>query len=45
MEVTLRAIAERVSAITLLEDPPPYRPNLVVRGMSRLHVHVRPSTR
>ncbi|XVQ06590.1 cytochrome P450 [Spirillospora sp. CA-255316] len=40
MEVTMRAIAERVSAITLLNDPPPYRPNLVVRGMSELHVRV-----
>ncbi|GAA2402290.1 cytochrome P450 [Actinomadura vinacea] len=40
MEVAMRAIAERVSAITLLNDPPPYRPNLVVRGMSELHVRV-----
>ncbi|MEV0621406.1 cytochrome P450 [Nonomuraea sp. NPDC050404] len=41
MEVTLRAIARRVSSFTLRQDPPPYRPNLVVRGVSELHVHIR----
>jgi cytochrome P450 len=40
MEVTLRAIAERVSAMELLADPPAYRPNLVVRGMSELPVRL-----
>ncbi|WP_374404198.1 cytochrome P450 [Frankia sp. Cj3] len=40
VEVALRAIARRVSAITLLADPPPYRPNLVVRGMSELPVRL-----
>ncbi|WP_018685814.1 cytochrome P450 [Actinokineospora enzanensis] len=42
MEMTLRAIATRVAGFTLHQDPPPYRPNLVVRGMSALPVHVRP---
>jgi hypothetical protein len=40
VEVALRALAARVSAITLLADPPPYRPNLVVRGMSELPVRL-----
>ncbi len=40
MEVTLRALARRVSSLTLHDDPPPYRPNLVVRGMSQLRVRV-----
>ncbi|GLZ36519.1 cytochrome P450 [Actinokineospora sp. NBRC 105648] len=42
METALRAIATRVSAFELPQDPPPYRPNLVVRGMSELHVRVVP---
>ncbi|WP_322779883.1 cytochrome P450 [Frankia sp. Cas4] len=40
VEVALRAIAARVSAFTLLADPPRYRPNLVVRGMSELPVRL-----
>ncbi|HMH92238.1 MAG TPA: cytochrome P450 [Streptosporangiaceae bacterium] len=40
MEVTLRAVAERVSGLRLLVDPPPYRPNLVVRGLSELPVRL-----
>ncbi|MGQ4599395.1 cytochrome P450 [Nocardia sp. R6R-6] len=39
MQVVLRAIAERVVSMTLLEEPP-YRPNVVVRGMSRLRVRM-----
>jgi hypothetical protein len=40
MEVVLRAIASRVSGLTLLTNTPPYRPNLVVRGMSELPVRL-----
>jgi cytochrome P450 len=40
IEVTLRAVAERVSELRLLADPPPYRPNLVVRGLSELPVRL-----
>ncbi|SDD10601.1 cytochrome P450 [Actinokineospora iranica] len=40
MELSLRAIASRVKEFTLRADPPPYRPNLVVRGMSELFVRV-----
>ncbi|MEX5634267.1 cytochrome P450 [Parafrankia sp. FMc2] len=36
----LRGIATRLSSITPLADPPPYRPNIVVRGMSELPVRV-----
>lgn len=39
MQVVLRAIADRVASMTLLEEPP-YRPNVVVRGMSRLRVRM-----
>ncbi|WP_029895450.1 cytochrome P450 [Nocardia brasiliensis] len=39
MQAVLRAIAARVDAMTLLEEPP-YRPNVVVRGMSRLRVRL-----
>ncbi|MFC3962503.1 cytochrome P450 [Nocardia jiangsuensis] len=39
MELVLRMLAERVGAVTLLEEPP-YKPNVVVRGMSRLLVHL-----
>ncbi|PPK64920.1 cytochrome P450 [Actinokineospora auranticolor] len=42
MEMALRAIATRVAAFDLPHDPPPYRPNLVVRGMSELLVRVTP---
>ena len=41
MEVVLRAVATRVGPIELLTDVPPYRPNLVVRGMSALPVRLR----
>ncbi|GAA1324689.1 cytochrome P450 [Pseudonocardia xinjiangensis] len=40
MEVVLRAVAARVAAIELLVDDPPYRPNLVVRGMAELPVRL-----
>ncbi|TCJ31930.1 cytochrome P450 [Parafrankia sp. BMG5.11] len=36
----LRGIATRLTGMTLLADPPPYRPNIVVRGMSSLPVRV-----
>ncbi|MBF6485495.1 cytochrome P450 [Nocardia otitidiscaviarum] len=39
MQTVLRAIATRVRSLTLLEEPP-YRPNVVVRGMSQLRVHL-----
>ncbi|WP_330231654.1 cytochrome P450 [Nocardia sp. NBC_00508] len=41
MHVVLRAIADRVASMTLLEEPP-YRPNVVVRGMSQLRVRMEP---
>jgi cytochrome P450 len=40
VDVALRAVATRLSRMTLLADPPPYRPNIVVRGMSELPVRV-----
>ncbi|MFF0457808.1 cytochrome P450 [Nocardia africana] len=39
MRSVLHALAERVAHLTVLEEPP-YRPNVVVRGMSELLVHV-----
>ncbi|MBF6220065.1 cytochrome P450 [Nocardia abscessus] len=39
MRAVLRAIADRVASLTLLEEPP-YRPNVVVRGMSQLRVRM-----
>ncbi|WP_067689808.1 cytochrome P450 [Nocardia jejuensis] len=39
MREVLHAIACRVGRLTLLEEPP-YRPNVVVRGMSELRVRV-----
>ena len=39
MEVVLRALAAKVSSPELV-SPPPYRPNLVVRGMSELKVRL-----
>ena len=44
MEVVLRAVAARVGGIELLVDRPPYRPNLVVRGMSELPVRLTKGT-
>ncbi len=41
MSVVLRALAARVESMTLLETPP-YRPNVVVRGMSELRVRMEP---
>ncbi|WP_019927356.1 cytochrome P450 [Nocardia sp. BMG111209] len=40
MQAVLGCFAERVATLTLCEEPP-YRPNVVVRGMSRLLVEVR----
>jgi cytochrome P450 len=40
MEVVLHAVAARVAGIELLVDRPPYRPDLVVRGMSELPVRL-----
>ncbi|MGW5376550.1 cytochrome P450 [Nocardia sp. NPDC003999] len=39
MSVVLRAIADRVASMSLLEEPL-YRPNVVVRGMSQLRVRM-----
>ncbi|WP_069164053.1 cytochrome P450 [Nocardia altamirensis] len=39
MSVVLRALAARVGSMSLLEEPP-YRPNVVVRGMSQLRVRL-----
>nr|MDT0666016.1 cytochrome P450 [Micromonospora sp. DSM 115978] len=39
VEHLMRALARRAPTLTLLADPPPYRPNLVVRGMQALPVH------
>jgi cytochrome P450 len=36
MEAVLRTLADRAPRLELLADPPPYRPNLVVRGMRSL---------
>jgi cytochrome P450 len=41
MRVVLRAIADRIASLSLLEEPP-YRPNVVVRGMSQLRVRMEP---
>ena len=38
MEAVLRNLAQRAPKLELLADPPPYRPNLVVRGMQALPV-------
>jgi cytochrome P450 len=38
MECMLREVARRVSKLTLLVDPPVYRPNIVVRGIHDLQV-------
>lgn len=39
MRKVLHALGSRVTGLTLLAEPP-YRPNVVVRGMSELHVRV-----
>ncbi|MTE14541.1 cytochrome P450 [Nocardia aurantiaca] len=39
MRTVLRALGVRVTGLSLLAEPP-YRPNVVVRGMSELHVRV-----
>ena len=38
MECMLRELARRAPKMTLLADPPPYRPNVVVRGIAELPV-------
>ncbi|MBL7500521.1 cytochrome P450 [Frankia sp. CNm7] len=38
MECMLRELARRAPVMTLLADPPPYRPNIVVRGIAELPV-------
>ncbi|MCM3921866.1 cytochrome P450 [Frankia sp. AiPs1] len=38
MEAMLRELARRGPVMTLLADPPPYRPNIVVRGIAELPV-------
>ncbi len=39
MEVVLRGVASRIDSVELLAEPP-YRPNLVVRGMTQLPVRL-----
>jgi cytochrome P450 len=40
LEVLLRTLIERVSAVTLLADPPPYFPNLFLRGVASLRARL-----
>ncbi|WP_231861644.1 MULTISPECIES: cytochrome P450 [Frankia] len=40
MELLLRTLARRAPRLTPLVDPPPYRPNLVVRGIAELPVRI-----
>lgn len=40
MDVVLRSLAARRPSLELLADPPPYRPNLVVRGLDALPVRI-----
>jgi len=40
MEAVLRTLADRAPRLELLADPPPYRPNLVVRGLHSLPVQL-----
>ena len=39
MDVLLRVLLRRVGRMELLTDEPPYKPNLIVRGLSALPVH------
>lgn len=40
MDVVLRTLANRAPHLELMADPPPYRPNLVVRGLHALPVRL-----
>lgn len=40
VELLLRALARRAPRMTALADPPPYRPNLIVRGIQELRVQL-----
>jgi cytochrome P450 len=41
-QVALGCLARRFSAIEVLDDPPPYKDNLVLRGVSSLEVRLHP---
>ncbi|MET9490432.1 cytochrome P450 [Nocardia sp. NPDC006630] len=41
MEVLLEAILARVGSMELLDDNPPYRPNVLIRGIAELQVRFR----
>ncbi|CAO5253077.1 cytochrome P450 [Frankia sp. AgKG'84/4] len=40
VELLLRAVARRAPRMVPLADPPPYRPNLIVRGIQELRVRM-----
>ncbi|MDT3447026.1 MULTISPECIES: cytochrome P450 [unclassified Pseudofrankia] len=40
MDLLLRALARRAPRMTPLVDPPPYRPNMIVRGIGELRVRM-----
>lgn len=40
MDVLLRAVLDRATGLALVTDPPPYKPNLIVRGPSAMHVRI-----
>ncbi|OHV59001.1 cytochrome [Pseudofrankia sp. BMG5.36] len=40
VELLLRALARRAPRMTPLADPPPYRPNQIVRGIQELRVQI-----
>ncbi|WP_405138044.1 cytochrome P450 [Nocardia sp. NBC_01388] len=41
MEVLLEAIPARVGSMELLDNNPPYRPNVLIRGITELQVRFR----
>ncbi|MBH0779306.1 cytochrome P450 [Nocardia bovistercoris] len=41
MEVLLQAVLARVGSIELLQDEPPYRPNVLIRGLAELRLRFR----
>jgi cytochrome P450 len=42
-EIMLNALLDRVSAVELAADPPPYRPHFTLRGIAELPVHLTPA--
>jgi hypothetical protein len=45
VELLLRSLAARDLTMTPLTDPPPYRPNLIVRGIQELRVQLHETTK